>query len=273
MISLIISTIGAPFLLDSLQSLRCPPAETLIILDSVGRASSDLNVTFPLEILKYELAERFPWAQLHATHPLDPWGVMNQCYNVGCHLSTQPFVMCTHDDITYADFDYFGEITPVLRELERREFDVDGRRTLGVVLPEWEVLNQVLVPKVPEGTWCLTQATTPVSHVILKEALAQFGGFDEHFGVWYDAQLEAEINRRNWWSVLLPTPKIRHTSNRTYRTNNWGDSFSANPKWADHPNNFIKKYGYAHVRDLHGSHASLDDPLLGLRRLGGIPCA
>ncbi len=273
MISLIISSIGAPFLLDSLQSLRLPPSEVVVVIDSVGRAASDLHVTFPLEILKAELAERFPWVTLHQTHPMTPWGVMNQCYNEGLAMTTNPFVMCTHDDITYMDYDYFGEVSPILHELERRSSYVDGRKVIGVVLPEWEVLNQVPWPEYPNGMWALTQASTPVSHIVHRWAIQEFGGFDEEFGVWYDAQLEAEIARRNWWSIILPTPRIRHLSNRTYRVNDWGNRFAANPKWANHPDNFIRKYGYAHARDLSGSTAPLDDPRLGLRRYDrGTPC-
>jgi hypothetical protein len=273
MITVVVSTIGAPFLLDSLQSLRYWPPDLVVVIDVVGRACSDLDETFPLDVLLAELDERFPKAHVVWTDGSAPWAVMNGCYNLGVMHARHPWIMCTHDDVSFADYDYWGQLAPVLGEIERLDFRVDDYKVIGAVLPEWEVVNRVRVPTVPEGHWGLTQLTTPVSHVIHRGALDVFGWFDTEFGVWYDAQLEAEIVRHNWWSVHLPTPPLRHLSNRTYRTNNWANRFAPDPKWADHPANFVRKYGYAHERRTTDVLIPLSNPRLGLHSYDrGLPC-
>lgn len=242
MITLVMSTIGCPFLLDALASIRQPPDETLIVLDMIGRQSSDLGETFPLPALELAL-EQFPWARLVPYYPQPhEWAVQNGCYNVGWRAARNPWVCITHDDVTWNDFDYFGTVAPMLEAL-RRDDQVNGRRCTGIVLPEYEVANDTLWPKFAPGVPVLTQCVSPVSQIISTSALEEMGGFDEVEGVWYDAHLQAEFQLRDWWAVHLPTPLLKHQSNRTYRANNWGGGgFAANPKWNQFDVNFQRMY-------------------------------
>ncbi len=252
MITLIVSTIGAPFLIDSLRSLRWHPSQTVIVLDTVGRSASALDEVYPLDALKAALDRYYPCGQLVETDPAHPWSMMNHCYNVGVSLATNPYVMCTHDDMEYTDYPYFYAVQPLLEKVQAAGGVVDGRRVVGAVFPEWEVLNQALVPNYPEGTFGLVQSVSPVSQVVERQAILDFGGFDEEFGVWYDAQLQAETHLRDWWVFHVPAPPMRHTSNRTYRLNNWGNGFEFNPKWGSHPDNFVRKYGVPFTRNTDG---------------------
>lgn len=269
MYSLVISTIGCPFLLDSLASLQYPPDDVIVVLDVIGRRASTLDRDYPLERLSTDLAERFPKVLLIYNDPgPKPWGVMNQCYNIGWRHARHPFVWFTHDDIEWPAFDFPTALNPVLRQLTKTPA-VNGKRVVGLVLPEHEVLNRVNVPDYPEGTWGLAQCVSPVSQVIAVEALKEMGGFDEVHGVWYDGQLQAETHIRDWWFVLLPTPLLRHTSNRTYRANDWGNHWSANPIWGNYQQNYEKRYGAEWRRAITSllPMQPLDDP-----RYGIAPC-
>jgi hypothetical protein len=263
--SLVISTIGCPFLLDSLATLTHPPDEVIAVLDVQGRAASTLDREYPLERLQDDLRERFPAVTLSLSYPGSSWGVMNQCYNQGAALASNPFVLFTHDDVEWPAYDFPKALAPVLLAIQQ-EPTVLGRRCVGLVLPEYEVLNQVAVPDYPPETWGLAQCVSPVSQVLSVEALREMGGFDEVGGVWYDGQLQAESHIRDWWYVLLPTPYLLHTSNRTYRANNWGDRWKANPVWGNYTQNFEKRYGYAHRRALQSLQPMqpLTDPRYGL---------
>ena len=241
MYSLVISTIGCPFLLDSLATISHMPDDVIVVVDMIGRKSSTLDKEYPLDSLGRDLHARFPNVRLMFNQPTGPWGVMNQCYNIGWRAAKNPFVLFTHDDIEWPAFDFPSALRPVLEALHA-DRTVDGRRVMGLVLPEYEILNAVNVPDYPEGTWGLAQCVSPVSQVVSVEALAEMGGFDEVDGVWYDGQLQAETHIRNWWFVLLPTPRIRHMSNRTYRANNWGNHWKGTP-WGDYTKNYEKRYG------------------------------
>lgn len=265
MYSLVISTIGAPFLLDSLATLTYPPDDVIVVLDVIGRKASNLDKEYPLERLSADLRERFPNVLMIYNDPAGPWGVMNQCYNIGWRHARHPFVWFTHDDIEWPAYDFPTALRPVLEAIWA-DGTVQGRRCVGLVLPEREVINKVNVPDYPIGTWGLAQCVSPVSQVISVEALQEMGGFDEVEGVWYDGQLQAETHIRDWWYVLLPTPLLRHESNRTYKVNNWGNHWRANPVWGNYSANYEKRYGEPHRRSLVSLQPMqpIDDPRYGL---------
>lgn len=267
MYSLVISTIGCPFLLDSLATLKYPPDDVIVVLDTIGRRSSTLDADYPIARLASDLAEKYPNVRLLFNEPSGPWAVMNQCYNIGWKAARHPFVWFTHDDIEWPDFDFPTALRPVLEQVQA-EPQVLGKRCVGLVLPEHEVLNQVNVPDYPEGTWALAQCVSPVSQVVSVAALQEMGGFDEVHGVWYDGMLQAETHIRDWWYVLLPTPLLRHTSNRTYRANNWGNHWKANPIWGSYTKNYERRYGEEWRRSIVSLLPAqpLDDPRYGILR-------
>jgi hypothetical protein len=263
--SLVISTIGCPFLFDSLATLRYPPDDIIVVLDLVGRKSSTLDQDYPLPQLERDLRERYPAVRLLYNNPSGPWAVMNQCYNIGWRNARHPYVWFTHDDIEYPDYDFPSALRPVLEAIEA-DRDILGKRIVGLVLPEHEILNEVNVPDYPVGTWGIAQCISPVSQVVSVEAMREMGGFDEVDGVWYDGQLQAETHIRDWWYVLLPTPLIRHMSNRTYRVNNWGAHWKANPVWGNYTKNFEKRYGEPWRRSIVSllPMQPIDDPRYGV---------
>lgn len=265
MYSLVISTIGCPFLLDSLASLTYPPDDVLVVVDMIGRQASTLERDYPLDHLGRDLNKHHPGVRLLFNQPEGPWAVMNGCYNLGARAARNPFVWFTHDDIEYPDFDFPRVLKPVLSRLAAEPL-VKGRRVVGLVLQEHEVLNGVNWPDYPVGTWGLGQCVSPVSQIVSVAALEEMGGFDEKDGIWYDGHLEMETRLRDWWYLLLPTPLIRHTSNRTYQANNWGDRWAANPIWGHYEKNFVRRYGVPFVRQLPPIEP-ITDP-----RLGIAPC-
>jgi hypothetical protein len=241
-ISVIISTIGCPFLLDSLDSMKHPFGQVLVVLDKVGRACSTLDEVYPLPVLEEELAKRGVDLVYYDAAP-GTWAVQNGCYNVGARHAIYDWLLFTHDDVTWHPFDYEGALRPALEKIASE--GILGRLVPGVIIPEYEVANQVLVPTFPVGTTALTQAVSPVSQVLSRAAYEAIGGFDEEFGIWYDGQLEHETILRDWWWLHLPLPPLTHESNKTYRVNNWGKAWEPNPKWGHHTRNFEAKYGVA----------------------------
>lgn len=247
MISCIVSTIGCSFLLDSLDSMRQPFSEIIVVLDKVGRSCADPAVLPSLSLLEESLARRHVKLVYYDAVP-GTWAVQNGCYNVGARHAKYDWILFTHDDVTWQDFDYelYLASSAHLHELGSymwRGTTWRGKRVPGIILPEYEAANQVLVPTFPEGTRALTQAVSPVSQIIHRQAYEAIGGFDEEYGIWYDGQLEHETVLRDWWWLHVPTPVLRHESNRTYRTNNWGNRWTPNPKWGHHAENFERKYG------------------------------
>lgn len=250
MYSLVISTIGCPFLLDSLASMDYPPDDVIVVLDTIGRRSSTLDKDYPIERLEEDLNAHFPEVRLLYTDPDEPWAVMNQCYNIGWQEALNPFVLFTHDDIEWPDFDFPTALKPVLQRLHVDPY-IEGEYVAGLVLPEFEIANGVQVPAYPHGTTGLAQCVSPVSQIVSIDALEEMGGFDEKEGIWYDGQLQAEMRIRDWWFLLLPTPMLRHQSNRTYLANNWGARWAANPIWGNFQDNFQRKYGEEWFREIH----------------------
>jgi hypothetical protein len=246
--TMVISTIGCPFIHDCLATLKYPPDQVLVVIDVTGRTCADLPQ--PLPEFEAELKAKFPFVTTLRAEPSDNWAVMNGCYNLGILGSRNEYIMFTHDDLSYPDFDYFGAISPILDELEAADRKIDGKEVVGVLFPDWEVTHQVHFPAFPDKL-ALCQSFSPVTHVISRRAMLAMGGFDEVEGIWYDQQAEEEIRRRNWWSIHLPTPPIHHVSNRTYKVNNWGNRWAANPKWGNTPENFKRVYGCEASRNWH----------------------
>lgn len=260
MYSLVISTIGCPFLLDSLSSLVYPPDDIIVVVDMVGRrAAPRLETEWPLANLETDIGDAWPDVRIMYNEPSGPWAVMNQCYNIGWKAAFNPFVWFTHDDIEYPDFDFPTALRPTLSRMHHGESA--GRRVVGLVLPEYEVTHRVTVPNHPRGSVGLTQFVSPVSQVVSVQAMREMGGFDETDGIWYDGQLEAESGLRDWWYLLMDTPAIRHTSNRTYVVNNWGDRWKANPIWGNYAANFAKRYGSEWTRDLNAPLLPVEAPV------------
>jgi len=260
MYSLVISTIGCPFLLDSLASLSHPPDDIIVVVDVIGRRASTLESEYPLARLRQELAERWPALRvLLYDPPPQTWAVHNGCYNVGWKAARRPYVWFTHDDVTYPAFNYPRALNPVLRAIAAAGGVIDGRTVAGVVVPEYETVNGVTVPDYPDGSRGLTQCISPVSQIVSVAAMRKLGGFDEA-GIWYDGHLQAETFVRDWWYLLLPTPKVRHESNRTYRVNNWGNHWGANPVWGTYQDNFHRRYGHVWER-----YMASDEPIEPLR--------
>jgi hypothetical protein len=235
-LTIVISTIGAPFLLDSLATLRSQPDELFVVVDMEGRRRSPLGAVEPFE---QQVLAAFPRVRMMRNES-KPWAVMNGCYNLGWQMARNPFVLFTHDDMEYADYDYVNWLTPLLRKLYAAGERIEGRRVVGFVLPEYEVVNNVLVPTYPIGATLFSQCVSPVSTIVSTRAMAELGGFDTD-GVWYDGHLEAELHLRNWWLLHVPTPPMQHTSNRTYRMNNWGNNWAESP-WGNYAQNFLRKY-------------------------------
>jgi hypothetical protein len=256
----VISTIGCPFLLDSLATLRHPPDDVIVVLDVIGRRSSTLDRDYPLPQLSADLEKLYPSVRLLFNNPTGPWAVMNQCYNIGWRAARHPFVWFTHDDIEYPDFDFPTFLGPVLRVVERERV-IGGKRIVGLVLPEYEVANRVSVPSHPRGATGLTQFVSPVSQIVAVDTMHELGGFDETDGIWYDGQLEVESSLRGWWYLLMDTPELRHMSNRTYLANNWGDRWAANPVWGEYSRNFRRRYGTDWQRDLNAPLLPLSEDL------------
>lgn len=247
MISTVVSTIGAPFLLDCLRTLP-DLGETIVVVDRAGRSLSSLDVEYPLEKLEADVARLSNPPQLAIYDPKPgAWAVQNGCYNFGARLALHPFLLFTHDDVEWPAYDFRHALRRTTQWIDhwcrRRFWAPEGGDIVGAILPEWEVANEVRVPAFDLGREVVCQAVSPVSQVLSRAAFDAMGGFDEDYGVWYDGQLEHETRIRNWWYVCLPTPTLRHQSNRTYRLNNWGNSWSPNPKWGRYQENFERKYG------------------------------
>lgn len=257
MYSVVISTIGAKFLFDTLRSLEpFPPDEVIVVLDRVGRSCSSLDSAYPLHHLERDLRHyRIP-VTLKLYEPEEQWAVMNGCYNVGWRAAKNPYVLFTHDDVLFPAYDFPATLTKVLTALETHNGVINGREVKGVVLPEWEIPAQAVVPTGTGKDWKLCQCVSPVSQIVSVAAMEALGGFDEADGVWYDGQLQAETFLRNWWFIHLPTPLLEHVSNRTYRLNDWGQRWAPNPIWGNYQQNFENRYGFFFERNL-----SLEDGL------------
>jgi len=254
MYSLIISTIGSPFINDTLRTMeKFPPKEVIVVVDVLGRSVSNLESVYPLAKMEADLAASPVKPRVVYYHPTpSAWAVMNGCYNLGAKHATRDYYLFTHDDVLFnPDFDYPSAISKVLRNVEADGRQVMGKNIKGICIPEYEILNQVVVPMYGSGPgsrsgsgkdWCLCQVYSPVSHIIHKSVLEELGGFDEDFGIWYDGQMQIESFQRDWWYIHLPTPLLTHESVKTYRINNWGNNWSVNPKWGEFPTNFARKY-------------------------------
>lgn len=214
--------------------------QVIVVLDRVGRSCSTLDAEYPIEQL---VADFGTLAQLHFYDaPSGRWAVQNGCYNEGARIATADWLLFTHDDVIWPDHNYVSAIDEHLEAIIR----FGGRseeRVVGLILPEWEVANQVAVPAFETTAPILTQVVSPVSQVLARSAFEEMGGFDETYGIWYDGQLEHETLLREWWYVSVPVPRLQHTSNRTYQVNNWGNAWAPNPKWGRHAENFARKYG------------------------------
>jgi hypothetical protein len=242
-ISLIVSTIGAPFLLDALRS-QPDLGETIVVLDRLGRTCSNLDAEYPIAQLEADLAAlpNLPRLVFYDVAP-DKWAVQNGCYNVGASVATNDWLLFTHDDVVWPLAEFRAPLHRALSWIEAG-LHVHGERWLaGLLLPEWEVANQVRVPSFAPDRPVLCQAVSPVSQVIHVDVWRAIGGFDEEFGVWYDGQLEHESRLKDYWYIYLPTPLLQHQSNATYRINNWGKDWVLNRKWATYEKNFEVKYG------------------------------
>lgn len=229
MYTLIISTIGAPFILDAIKTLeKFPPSEVIVVLDKTGRSTTDLDQTYPIDQLESDLAKSpvNPKLVIHNPTP-EKWAVMNGCYNVGWKLAKNSYVCFTHDDAFWADYDFPKQLNRIIQNIETNNCMIQGKRVMGIVLPSWEILNKVIVPMhgLESGTgkdWCLCQVYSPIFHILNKKILEELGGFDEDYGIWYDGQMQIESFQRDWWYIHLPTPICSHESIKTYKVNSWG---------------------------------------------------
>lgn len=258
MFTIIIATIGSPFLNEALKTMEnFPPAELIIVLDVLGRETSNLDTIYPLAQLEADLAKSpcKPKLLYYKPEP-SQWGVMNGCYNFGAKEAKYDYIMFTHDDILFDNsYDYHTAIGKVLKNIEADNRVILGKDIRGICIPEYEILNKVIVPMNGNESgsgkdWCLCQVYSPVSHILHKSCLADIGGFDEEFGIWYDGQMQIESFQRNWWYIHLPTPLLQHESVKTYRMNNWGERWKNNPKWLYYPDNFRRKYNTEWERNL-----------------------
>lgn len=259
MITAIVSTIGCEFALEALDSLPRLD-EALVVVDMVGRASSELEGRYPLARFEADVAARGARLVRYEAAP-GTWAVHNGSYNAGIREARNDWVVITHDDAVWPAFDFGGALRKTISWIDAKRTTPEGSPIVGVILREWEAQHEVMVPSFELDRPALCQCVAPVSQVIKKEWVAAIGGFDEEYGVWYDGQLEHESLLRGWWYVYLPTPPLVHQSNRTYRENNWGNSWAANPKWGRHPENFQRKYGVPPA-DRH--LLEVDDRPLGL---------
>jgi hypothetical protein len=141
----------------------------------------------------------------------------------------------------YPSYNLWGHVTHILRQLEQLEWYYD-KPLAGVVLPTWEVAANVPWPPAT-NLMGLTQVVGPVSTIVRREFLDSIGGFDELHGIWYDGQLQEELAQRAQWLFVAPTLHLVHESNRTYRRNDWGNRWAANPKWGHYQENFKRRYG------------------------------
>jgi hypothetical protein len=245
MISVIVSTIGAPFAAEHLCTIPRDLGEVIVVIDMVGRAAApQLERTYPLAQFYRDVDKAVPGASIVQYAPAPgKWAVQNGCYNVGVRAAQYPWFLCTHDDVKWnTAYPYAERMRAVLHWLmhQRVYAPLD---VAGFVLPEWETVNRVMVPEdaPPHPAWC--QVVSPVSHILHRHVWDTLGGFDEVFGVWYDGQLEAETPRHNWKYLYLPVAPLRHQANMTYRVNNWGNRWKANPIWNHYARNYERKYG------------------------------
>lgn len=246
MISTVVSTIGAPFAVQHLQTFPFL-GELIVVIDKVGRAASKLDEAYPLEQFREDVLRVQPLTRF-VTYDPPPgkWAVQNGCYNWGIAAAKYDWVLCTHDDVSWpsaSTFSYWHVTQRAIHWIENEHWPREPRTTVGFILPEFEVTNKVQVPTFSSPHPVLCQAVSPVSQVIHRTAWQAMGRFDEEYGVWYDGQLEKESELRGWWYVYLPTPSLLHQSNATYRVNNWGNRWKANPIWNNYAANFKRKYG------------------------------
>lgn len=243
-VTAVMSTIGAPFALDALASLP-PFDEVLVVVDMVGRSCSALDREFPLDefVRAAHGIRHLTVGFLQYAPAPGAWAVHNGSYNVGTRAAKNDWLVYTHDDTSWPAHDFVGVLGRALSWAEARGRLADGRPIVGAILPIWEVEAGCLVPEFSLDRPALCQCVSPVSQVLHRSAWAAIGGFDEEFGVWYDGQLEQEARLRDWRFVYLPTPPVRHQSNRTYKINNWGNAWAPNPKWANYQQNFERKFG------------------------------
>ncbi len=245
MITTVVSTIGAPFAVEHIKTIPQDLGEIIVVVDMIGRSvAKDLEKKYPLQQFADELVAAVPGVVIKQYQP-EPklWAVQNGCYNLGIRDAVYPWVLCTHDDVKWVPgYPYAERLRGALHWLMHQRVYAP-LNVAGFVLPEWELENKVLVPQdAPDHpAWC--QVVSPVSHILHRTVWEQLGGFDEEYGVWYDGQLEAETEARGWEYVYLPVAPLTHQSNATYRVNNWGARWKANPKWGEYARNYKRKYG------------------------------
>jgi hypothetical protein len=213
-LSLITTTICLPTLLEMLGSVKRFPDQTLCIINRVSQRGINPILADKMRQTEFQVRKLYPFIEfLEVTHEAT-WGSVNQQFNIGMRAAQNDYVAIMHDDLILKDFDYFGVFADALDLLPDAEAEC-GHRLIGLNFSAFEGGAKVVSPAVP-ATPLYWQPFPPTTIVIDRRMVAEAGWFDETYGVWYDAHMQAEVVRRGWYFMYLPVPMAHHHSGRSF---------------------------------------------------------
>ncbi len=233
-----ITGIGIPCLGDCLDTLfRNPLAdEVFFACDDTGRfyceEKSDLLCLTVHDVRQVNL----PFAQ--------DWRPCNGIANFAMRVAKHDWVMLSHEDTLWPQFDYADHIRAALLWLSAKGFVVDGKRVVGIEFGMFEARGgaereQPLFDRAHGLTDWLVAHTA----VFSKAAWEEMGGVSETDGIWWNHEAQEEIDRRDWRLLYLRWPAPLHLGARSLAGSGYCKGWTLAKRWEDSDGNFLRKYG------------------------------
>lgn len=249
LISLVVAGIGLPCIHECLGSLERngSPDEVIIAIDVVGQG---LTNTRQYQRFRTQLIGRYPWlAGTRANLCFESWALTNQTLNLGIRATTGKYVSVTHEDVTYPPNLLWYVLECELRTIHERQAKGEWLDVVGLCWRTRTIEGQQTSHFPLLDHDCQVQAVPPVSFAIERAFYDEIGGFDETKGIWYDAQLQAELKARGKWLLYLNYLSVDHYCSQSMHATNWADGWKHASIWEHFDHNFEKEYGYPFRRD------------------------
>lgn len=248
----LITGIGIPLLdrcLQSIQEQEDKPDQIVLALDVMGRRCAGLSAPGPFV---EETLARYPdlFLDIAFNDPPDgEWHIANQTITKGLEACKTDLALVLHEDAAFHNPRVAHYLRLDLERMEEAQWQVDGKRIVGVCGPLWSNMSKCWTPGV-SGPMVMQEYAG--SSTILRRDWWE-GNPLNYDGVWYDARWQQALIDSDCWLLCDPRARFVHDDTESLKANAWGAEWKWSPLWGEFGLHYDKAFDrwWARAADRH----------------------